>query len=226
MKHLNALLPAMSIVLACGGSVLPADLSSRSTASAASSTSTVTDPVGDTSISGQGTAVFPYQDIVRTSISSRDGTLIFVMELAAAIPRSPELPNGAKLLEWRFGLRTDMTTCASGFPYPPGASTTSPELTHCAQYMVFIVWDGKQFTGTLIDRTPSLTRGNAVVHPIAFQITGAEIVASVDSAMIGSPQHFTWITRTETWFSDLGSMGFVVIDAAPDEGTSASWPGN
>src|SRR5438876_6009635 len=105
MKHRNALLPAMSIVIACGGSVLPADLSIRSTASTASSTSTVTDPAGDISITGQGTAVFPYQDIVRTSISSRDGTFIFVMELAAAIPTSPELPNGAKLLEWRFGLR-------------------------------------------------------------------------------------------------------------------------
>jgi hypothetical protein len=92
--------------------------------------------------------------------------------------------------------------------------------------MVFIVWDGQQFRGMLIDRTASISGGDAAVNPMAFQIKGAEIVASADSVMIGSPQHFTWITRTETWFSDLGSMGFVVIDAAPDEGTSARWPGN
>jgi hypothetical protein len=226
MKNRNALLPAMSIVIACGGSVHPAESSIRSTASTASLTSTVTDAVGDISISGQGTAVFAYQDIVSASISLKDGTFIFVMDLAAAIPRSPELPNGAKLLEWRFGLRTDRTTCASGFPYPPGASTTSGELTHCAQYMVFILWDGAQFTGMLIDRTPSVTGGDAVIHPIAFHIKGAEIVAFADSGMIGNPERFTWVTRTETWFSALGSLGFVVIDAAPDEGTSASWPAN
>ena len=100
--------------------------STRSTASSVASTSTVTDPAGDAVITGKGTVVFAYQDIVKASVTSRDGTFVFKMELAAAIPQNPPLPNGAKLLMWRFGLRTDRTTCASGFPYPPGASTTSP----------------------------------------------------------------------------------------------------
>jgi len=191
---------------------------------AAAQTSVVLDAPHDIGAVSVPSGILAYQDIVKASVGFETGRFVFVMDVSDAIPNSAARPPGAKLLEWSFRLRTDLTTCASGFPYPPGASTTSPEITHCSQYMVFIVSDGTGFTGMLIDRTPSLTGGDAVVTPISFNINGAEIVASVDAALVGHPQSFRWISRTETWFSRLGTLGYAVIDAAPDEGTFALWP--
>jgi hypothetical protein len=136
----------------------------------------------------------------------------------------PALPNGAKLLEWSIRLNTNLSTCPSGFPYPPAATLTSPEAAHCGEYLVFIVWDGTGFTGMLIDRTPSLRGGKAVISPISLSIVGSEITASVDSALLDNPKTFRWTSRAATWFSNLGSMGYVIVDAAPDEGSFAVWP--
>jgi hypothetical protein len=181
------------------------------------------DPAGDVSTTLNGTAVAAYQDIVEASIKLIDGRFVFAMEVAARIPARPELPNGANLLEWAFRLRTDLSTCASGYPYPPAATLTSPEVTHCAQFMVFIVSDGTRFEGMLIDRRPSVAGEPAVVTPIPFSISGTRITASIDAALVGNPQTFRWTSRTETWFSNLGSMGYAVIDAAPDEGLFETW---
>lgn len=192
--------------------------------SAADSTSVVYDVSGDAAVTGQGTAVAPYQDITAVSVTSIDGKFVFVMDLAAALPSRPPMPHGAKLIEWSFRLNTDLGTCPSGYPYANGATLASPEATHCAEYLVFIVSDGSGFTGMLIDRTPALTGGNAVVTPIPFSIVGAEITAWVNAAAVKNPASFRWTTRTETWFSELGSMGYVIVDAAPDEGFFATWP--
>src|SRR5439155_24249759 len=134
------------------------------------------------------------------------------------------LPHGAKLIEWAFRLNTNPSTCPAGFPYPPAATLTSPEVTHCAEYIVFIIWDGTGFTGMLIDRTPLLNGKQALITPVSFSIAGTEISVSFKSALVGNPQSFRWTTRTETWFTELGSMGFVIVDAAPDEGSFAAWP--
>ncbi len=211
-----------SVIAAAG--LLLGSLWSVPTASA--QTSCVTDPVGDASAATPASGPLEYQDIVEACVTLKDGRFIFVMDVAAPLPNSPELPFGAKLLEWSFRLRTDLTTCASGFPYPPGKSTTSPELTHCAQYHVFILWDGTGFTGMFIDRTATSTGGEVVITPVSFNIKGAEIIASVDAVLVGNAQSFRWISRTETWFSELGTLGYLVIDAAPEEGTSANWPNN
>ena len=52
----------------------------------------------------------------------------------------------------------------------------------------------------------------------------SEMSAVVDSSMLGNPQSFRWTTRTETWFTELGSTGYVIIDVAPDEGSFEIWP--
>ncbi len=188
--------------------------------SAGELTSVVTDPVGDAgaSINGQGIAVFAYQDIVQASITLRDGRFILVMDVAAPIPSGPALPNGVKLLEWSFRLDTNLTTAPCGFPFEPA------DCEHHAEYMVFILWDGTSFTGILIDRTPLLTGGQAVITRIPFNINGAEITASVDAVMIGNPPSFHWVSRTEDWSTQLGTSGFVIVDFAPEEGTFAIWP--
>jgi hypothetical protein len=145
------------------------------------------------------------------------------MDVAAPIPSKPTLPHGAKLLEWSFRLNTNLNTCPSGFPYPPAATLTSPEVTHCAEFMVFIVSDGTGFTAMLIDRTPFLSGGQAVVTPVSLSIIGTQMTVSLDSAMLGHRQSFRWFSRTETWFSELGTMGYVIVDAAPEEGSFAEW---
>src|SRR5256885_14511404 len=145
------------------------------------------------------------------------------MDLAGPIPSRPPLPHGAKLIEWAFRLNTNPSTCPAGFQYPPAATLTSPEVTHCAEYIVLIVSDATGFTGMLIDRTPLLTGGQAVITPVSFSIIDTEISISIDSGLVGNPQSFRWTTRTETWFTMLGSMGYVIVDAAPDEGSFATW---
>jgi hypothetical protein len=180
----------------------------------------VADPAGDVSTTVNGSRVEAYQDIVEASIELIDGQFVFAMEVAAPIPARPALPNGAKLLEWSFRLRTDLSTCASGYPYPPAATLTSPEVTHCAQFMIFVVSDGTGFLGMLIDRRSSDT----AVTTIPVTVRERNISASIDAALIGNPHGFRWTSRTETWFSNLGAMGYAVIDAAPDEGLFAIWP--
>jgi hypothetical protein len=191
---------------------------------AAGLTSVMDDAIGDAVVTVNGTAVAAYQDIVQASVALSDGQFVLTMDVAAPIPDRPELPNGGRLLEWSFRLRTDLETCASGYPYPPAATLTSPEVTHCAQFMIFVVSDGTGFTGMLIDRTPSLAGEPAVVTPISFSVIGTEITASIEAGLVGNPQAFRWISRTETWFGKLGSMGYAVVDAAPDEGLFAVWP--
>jgi hypothetical protein len=175
-------------------------------------------------VSGSGTSVGEYQDIVSASIALNGGRFVLTMDVAAPIPSQPALPHGAKLIEWAFRLNTDLSTCPSGFPYPPAATLTSPEVTHCAEYIVFVVWDGTDFTAVLIDRTPLLTGGQPVITPVSFDIVGAEISVSFDAGLVGNPRSFRWTTRTEIWFTVLGSMGYVIVDAAPDEGSFATWP--
>src|SRR5206468_10521017 len=51
--------------------------------------SVVDDPPGDAIITGSGTAVAAYQDIVDASIELKDGRFVFAMEVAAPI-RSEE----------------------------------------------------------------------------------------------------------------------------------------
>ena len=185
--------------------------------SAASLTSVVTDPVGDTSVHDQAVVIAEYQDIVEASITLKGGKFILVMDVAAPIPSTPALPVGVKLLDWSFRLRTNSTAVPPGFPWAPG------DKIHPTEFVIFILWNGASFTGILIDRRPLLTGGEAIVTPIPFSIQGAEITASDDAVMIGNPQTFQWRSTTDIWFTDLGTEAFFQPDSAPDFGT-VPWP--
>jgi len=180
-------------------------------------TCAATDPVGDISVRDEAVVLAAYQDIVGASITLRGGQFILVMDVAAAIPESPLLPVGVKMLDWTFRLDTNLTTTASGFPWAPG------DKIHGAEFVVFILWDGTSSTGVLIDRTPSLTGGQAVVTHIPIFIKGSEITASVNAATIGNPESFRWRSTTDIWFTDLGTEAFFQPDSAPDFG-AVPWP--
>ena len=117
---------------------------------------------------------------------------------------------------WRFN--TDAST-PKGFPWSAG------DHIHGAEYAVFILWDGASFSASLIDRTPLLTGGQAIIKPVDFEINGSEVVAFVDVAEIGDPPTVGVRATTDIWFTGLGTDAFFQPDAAPDVGL-LTWPCN
>lgn len=189
-------------------------------ASTGSLTSAVTDPEGDV-VGGNGAGGGrAYQDIVRAEITKRGTSFVLTMEMAGAIPETPELPGGIKLLTWTWRLNPDLQTFPAGFPHAPGIPAP-PE------YMVQILWDGMGFFAQLIDRTPLLAGGDAILTPLAFRITRGEFKTSVDAGMIGDPSTFRWSVETQNWTGPLGTEGWLFLDVAPalDAGEPpATWP--
>jgi len=141
------------------------------------------------------------------------------MDVAAPIPSSPVLSRGVHLLDWTFRFDTDPSTTPRGFPWSPG------DHIHGAEYVVFILWDGTRFSGIVINRTPLLTGGEPVITPVDFEINGSEIVASIDTAMIGDPSSLRLRATTDIWFTELGTDAFFQSDAIPDFGF-LTWPCN
>ena len=186
---------------------------------AAALTSVLEDPEGDMALPEELSPVArqAYQDIVRAEISKKDGTFVFTMEVAGRIPETPELaPPGVALLEWRWALNVNPDTFPAGFPFAPGAHAP-------AEYQVQILWDGTNFIGQLIDRTPLLTGGQAIVTPLSFRIKGAEFKTSVNAAMVGDPSSFLWLVFTVDWPTPLGTNSFLTVDFAPNGGP-ITWP--
>lgn len=185
-------------------------------ATSASSTSVVTDPVGD-AIYSPGITGQAYQDIVEVSITQRHDGFTFGMDLAASIPDSPPLlPPGVERLTWSWHLDTDPNTAPCGFPHAPGICVNS-------EFFVYVLWDGTTFTGLLVDRRPLLTGGEAVLTPVSFTIDGSGITAFVDGPMIGNPSSFGWRSVAAIWPGPLGTESHHTLDIAPDEGF-ATWP--
>jgi hypothetical protein len=223
-RCLASCMPVLSsLLLACeekGGVVAP---ELHLLASAGAMTSMVTDPEGDIFVAERRAKVArqAYQDIVSAEISKDGGTFVFTMEMAGSIPETPELaPPGVTLLEWRWNLITDPTASRKGFPYAPGQSAF-------AAYMVQILWDGLGFVAQLIDRTPLLAGGDAIVTPIAFSIEGTELKAEVSTESLGNPSSFRWVAGTVEWPTLLGTAAHLGLDWAPsiDAGEPlAIWP--
>lgn len=179
-------------------------------------TSVVTDPAGDwVEVEGQA-----YQDVVKAEITKWGTTFVLTMEMAGPIPETPELAGGIKLLTWTWRVNPNPETFPAGFPGPPG-KPAPPE------YMVQILWDGTGFFAQLIDRTPLLTGGDAIVTPLSFRIRRGEFETSVDASMIGDPSTFWWSVETQHWTAPLGSEGSKILDVAPDLHLGqppATWP--
>lgn len=182
----------------------------------AASTSTVSDPTGDAFFAPALPAP-GYQDIVQATVTAEDSSFTFVMDVAAPIPSDPALP-GIHRLTWHFVLDTNPASAPKGYPFPPGSAAP-------AEYLVMLIWDGTAFTASLVDRTPLLTGGQAVVTPISFSFSGdrSEVTFSASAGAIGDPSSFGWRAFTFDWAARFGTGAFFHIDVAPNMGF-ASWP--
>jgi hypothetical protein len=181
----------------------------------ASALVSTTDPEGDAGASqGIGLRGDGYQDIVGATVEVYQTTFLFSMNLATSVPAAPALPAGITLQEWSWNINT-APELPRGFPFSTG-SAAPPE------FMVFVTWDGSGFAGTLIDRRPLLSAGQAVSTSIPFAIDGATIRAEVGASLLGDPSSFTWVARTNDW-PRLGSGSLQTLDRAPDNAPTF-WP--
>jgi hypothetical protein len=143
-------------------------------------TSLVTDPAGDALFKAPG-----FMDILRAELAEDSGTFYFGMTVAAAIPNDPRLPKPANAtIRWAFPIDTDPATFPEGDPFPrnqPGPS----------EFNTRVFWDGKAFTASLLDRRPLLEGGEAILTPLAFTVSGAEVRVEIPASLIGSSS-FRW----------------------------------
>lgn len=174
-----------------------------------------TDPAADASAShGKGLSGEAYQDIVSAEVDAGGGVFEFRMDVAASVPAAPVLPPGITVQEWSWNLNTS-PALPRGFPFAKG-SAAPPE------FIVTVLWDGSAFSGTLIDRRPLLSGGEAVSTSVPIEINGGAIAAVVGADLLDNPSGFAWIARTNDW-PHLGSGSVQTLDRAPDGGP-AFWP--
>ena len=208
LRSLLAAVPAAALLACTADSPTPGGIIAE-TVSSAVLTSAVTDPVGDAVASqGEGLTGAAYQDIVGSGIDQTGGVFNLSMDVAAPIPANPVMPPGIKLQEWSWNLNTG-PGLPGGFPFAPG-NAAPPE------FVVHVLWDGTTFTGTVIDRRPLLTGGEARTTAVSFVINGSRVSASVNAAILGNPSSFTWIARTDDWPTLLGTNSVQTLDRAPD----------
>ena len=169
----------------------------------------VTDPEGDAAASnGNGLKGEAYQDIVNATVSKTGVTFVFTMEVNAPLPPSPVLQPGGVLQEWSWNINT-APTFPKGFPFAPGIAAP-------LEFSVLVLWDGTNFTASVIDRRPLLAGREATIASVPFAITGAQIQVSVDAVLLGNPGSFLWIARTNDWPTHLGTNGVQTLDRSPD----------
>jgi hypothetical protein len=178
----------------------------------------VTDPQGDAVASdGSGVRGEPYQDIVRAEVCKKGGRFVFVMDVGGPLPAGPVGPGETILQEWSWNINSDPATFPAGFPFPDG-SAAPPE------FIVWVLWDGRTFTASVIDRRPLLAGRDARITPAPFHIEGATVKVWVGAGLLGKPEAFAWIARTNNWPSPPGTSDPQTLDRAPDA-APAPWPG-
>jgi hypothetical protein len=176
----------------------------------------VTDPEGDARASnGNGLRGEAYQDIVNATVSKTGGSFVFSMGVRAPLPASPVLHPGTVLQEWSWNINT-APTFPKGFPFAPGIAAP-------LEFSVLVLWDGTNFTASVIDRRPLLVGGEATIVSVPFAITGAQLDVSVDGPLLGNPASFLWIARTNDWPTHLGTNSVQTLDRSPDA-FPAGWP--
>ena len=169
----------------------------------------VTDPAGDPDLSpGHGFDGAPYQDILSTAIDRTDGTMVFSMEMAAAIPAVPDLRTPKGLLLWMWGMNTN-PGIPQGFPLSPGVAGL-------LDFWIHVVWDGTNFEAVVIDRRPALQGASPVITSVPFAIDGASVSVVAPSSLFDDPQNFNWGSSTWIWPTHLGTTAPKVVDRAPD----------
>ena len=87
---------------------------------------------------------------------------------------------------------------------------------------MWVFWNGTEFGGSLIDRRPLLSGGEAAITSIDFEVDGATLSATVGASQLGNPSSFLWVVRAQNWHV-LGTQSLVDLDRAPDL-APATWP--
>ena len=192
------------MALAALGAVAVFDVAPATADEESSVLSTVSDPAGDALFNASA-----FQDLVLCQLTkTAGGDLGLLMELAGSVPDAPSLPpNGGRGIWWQWAFDFDPTTSPSGTPYPQNAHGL------IAEFIAYVSWDGTEFAGTLIDRRPLLTGGEAIITPIPFSINGTIVKAVLPSGLIGDvPASFQWGFYTRNWSGPIGSNGNNPVD--------------
>jgi hypothetical protein len=170
----------------------------------------VTDPAGDAGLSpGRGFDGAPYQDILSTAIDRANETMVFSMDLAAAIPAVPDRRTPKGQLLWMWGMNTGPGV-PQGFPLAPGVAGL-------LDFWIHVAWDGTTFEAVVIDRRPALQKGESpVVISVPFAIDGASVSVLAPSSLFDDPESFSWGSSTWIWPTHLATTSPKVVDRAPD----------
>lgn len=164
---------------------------------ASAETSTrVTDPAGDARYGAPG-----FMDIVGAEATKSEQVFRFQMSVAAPIPAvPPPTPPGTNQIQWDWVLDTDPTTFPAGAPFP-----AVPGQPRAGEFIIHVVWDGSSFSAFLTDRRPLLSGGEAVITPLAFTISGTDVMADVGASLLDEPSSFSWGAVTFYWSSPPGA---------------------
>ena len=183
--------------------------SSETSARSVRDTVMVPDPIGDSIPATPG-----YLDTAAYGVSWSDEgsgagrTLAFVFEVDKPIPASFKVPMDFDAAQYSFCLDTDPLSSPGGYPF------TSKEPVSC-DFILTAVSEGKDWTGTLIDRRPLADGGKAQTSEIAFTIDDSRTRGwfSVPSASLGHPEKFGWAMSTSLVMLPLPSDDFIDVDA-------------
>lgn len=169
--------------------------------------STLTDPTGDyvSASSCNGQICEPWQDIISAEMTHIGSGLRMTMTVLSTVPAQPVLPPGIKFVVWAWRLNTDPNANPAGFPLPDGIDSPF-------EVIVDLKWDGKAFSGEVIDRRPLLTGGEAIVTPTQVVASGATITADVPASVVSLPTSFQWRATTNAFNGKEGSQGQYPID--------------
>src|SRR5262245_60396340 len=160
----------------------------------------ITDPIGDAAYGATG-----FVDIVSAQATRSGQTFRFRTSVAAPIPAVPQrTPPANNQIHWGWSLDTDPTTFPAGDPFPSGPGQARP-----AEFGVVVAWDGSSFSAWLGDRRPLLHGGEVIITPLAFTISGADVVVVVPGDLLDNPPGFSWGAVTVYWSSPPGATAGV-----------------
>ena len=198
-------MPAGRMALAALGAVAVFHVAPATASVAQSVVSTILDPVGDARFNAPA-----FQDVVLAQMKrTAGGDFELLLEMAGPVPVHPTLPRpGFSGIWWVWNFDLDPTTFPAGYPYLEARSS--------AEFIVYVSWDGAEFSGTAVDRRPLLTGGKAIITPVTFSVGGTIVRANLAYTLIGAvPANFGWLAGTAAWSGPVGeSEGHHLVDVA------------
>lgn len=130
-----------------------------------------------------------YFDALSYSLSLKDKTFAFGMELAAALPiEGSALPTGIKHVAY--------TMWIDAAPWHPVYNPTP------SMFTVVLNYDGSKYYAALIEGEDIL--GN-VLETLPFTVQGSRFEVQFSAASIGSPESFWWLPCVHVWDGPVGT---------------------